>query len=274
MARIQRRERESHWYHLDGEPCHEVPYADPSKGMRPTTVTDARKLNLLPSVTNVLAVKDKPMLTTWKVDQAIFSALRLTRNPGESEDAFLSRIAEDAEREGKEAAAFGTMIHEQVEAFNLTGAFSGTGEVLDFVAPYEKFFRERIVEVLHVEQKVVNTAVGYAGRLDLHAIILDAARKERHAILDIKTQRLKGKANCNFYKEWEMQLAAYGDCTRDLGEPLPALVSLVIPSDTPSPMQEKWWDNGEQALSAFHACHQIWCYEKNYTPQCVRKEAA
>jgi hypothetical protein len=266
MARIQRRERESHWYRIDGEPCHEVSYADPRKGMRPTTLTDARKLNLLPSVTNILAVKDKPMLTTWKVDQAIFSALRLTRNEGESEDAFLSRIAEEAEREGIEAAKFGTLIHEQVEAFNTAGAFSGTGEILEYVAPYEKFFRERVVEVICVEQKVVQTVVGYAGRLDLHAIILDKDRCPRRAILDIKTQRLKGKPRCNFYKEWEMQLAAYGDCVREEGEPLPALVSLVIPSDAIGPMEEKWWDNGLRALDAFHACHQLWCYEKDYVP--------
>ncbi|MFT4177010.1 MAG: hypothetical protein QM627_10180 [Luteolibacter sp.] len=267
MSRIIRKERESHWYHVNGEPCHQVPYADPRKGMRATTLTDARKLNLLPSVTNVLAVKDKPMLTTWKVDQAIHSALRLTRNEGESESAFLSRIAEDAEREGIEAAAFGTLIHEQVESFNLTGAFSGTGEILEYVAPYEKYFRERVVEVLHVEHKVVKVEVGYAGRLDLHAIILDSEGKRRRAVLDIKTQRLKSKPKCNFYKEWEMQLAAYGDCLREPGDPLPALVSLVIPSDSPSPMEEKWWDNGLLALDAFHACHQIWCYDKDYTPK-------
>jgi hypothetical protein len=31
-------------------------------------------------------------------------------------------------------------------------------------------------------------------------------------------------------------------------------------------MEEKWWDNGLRALDAFHACHQLWCYEKDYVP--------
>jgi hypothetical protein len=44
----------AHWYRRDGEPLHSVPSA---KGEpRPTTLRDARKLGLLPSVTNVLGV--------------------------------------------------------------------------------------------------------------------------------------------------------------------------------------------------------------------------
>ena len=53
----------AHWYRRDGEPLHSVPSA---KGEpRPTTLRDARKLGLLPSVTNVLGVIAKPELTAW-----------------------------------------------------------------------------------------------------------------------------------------------------------------------------------------------------------------
>ena len=52
----------NHWYKQDGSPCYEVPYADPKKGMRSTTIRDARKLNLVPSVTTILQVMDKPGL--------------------------------------------------------------------------------------------------------------------------------------------------------------------------------------------------------------------
>ena len=53
----------THWYRRDGEPLHSVPSVkgDP----RPTTLRDARKLGLLPSVTNVLGVIAKPELTAW-----------------------------------------------------------------------------------------------------------------------------------------------------------------------------------------------------------------
>jgi hypothetical protein len=55
----------AHWYRRDGEPLHSVSSA---KGEpRPTTLRDARKLGLLPSVTNVLGVINKPELVEWKM---------------------------------------------------------------------------------------------------------------------------------------------------------------------------------------------------------------
>ncbi len=67
----------AHWYQRDGEPLHSVLSA---KGEpRPTTVRDARKLGLLPSVTNVLGVINKPELVEWKMTQAVLAALTLPR---------------------------------------------------------------------------------------------------------------------------------------------------------------------------------------------------
>ena len=60
----------SHWYDsATGEPRHEIPKAK-GDGMRKPTIADARKLKLLPSVTSILKVIDKPALTTWKIEQA------------------------------------------------------------------------------------------------------------------------------------------------------------------------------------------------------------
>lgn len=59
------RESASHWYFPDGTPLHEVPRAD-GKGQRPTSLRDARKLGLFPSVTNVLSILAKPGLDAWK----------------------------------------------------------------------------------------------------------------------------------------------------------------------------------------------------------------
>jgi hypothetical protein len=54
----------SHWYSLDGKPCHTVPNKD-GDGTRTTTLRDARKLQLLPSVTTIIGILDKPQLTKW-----------------------------------------------------------------------------------------------------------------------------------------------------------------------------------------------------------------
>jgi len=48
-----------HWYDRDGKAVFEVPKAK-GDGMRATTIADARKLNLYPSVTTVLSVIAKP----------------------------------------------------------------------------------------------------------------------------------------------------------------------------------------------------------------------
>ena len=50
-----------HWYTQDGKPMHWVDKAD-GKGTRNTTLRDARKLNLLPSVTNILKLLNNPEL--------------------------------------------------------------------------------------------------------------------------------------------------------------------------------------------------------------------
>ena len=103
----------AHWYRRDGEPMHSVLSA---KGEpRPTTVRDARKLGLLPSVTNVLGVINKPELVEWKMTQAVLAALTLPRLDGEGEDAFAKRVVEDAQSRVKTAVDFGSAFHAGAE---------------------------------------------------------------------------------------------------------------------------------------------------------------
>jgi hypothetical protein len=56
-----------HWYDLDGNPCHTSVGA---KGQEvKTTLTQARKRGLMPSVTTVLDILGKPELDRWKHNQ-------------------------------------------------------------------------------------------------------------------------------------------------------------------------------------------------------------
>ena len=256
--RITRSESSSHWYQRDGTPMHEV-IAKGTGLPRPTTLRDARALNLIPSVTSILQMKAKPALITWLQDNAIRAALANPRNPDEPEEQWLSRIAEESDRIGREAAEWGTLIHEQCEQFATGGAFLGTGEILDYVAGYADWHRAVVVETIAAEKSVVHP-MGYAGRLDLHAVIRHEG-VERRAVIDMKSQKLKGKPKASFYKEWVMQLAAYSACLD--GDEL--LVSVIIPSDTPGPVQVKVWERGD-ALKAFNACFELWCFEKEYRP--------
>jgi len=258
--KINRTPESSHWYHRDGTPCHEV--TAKSTGLpRPTTVKDARKLGLVPSVTNILNMKSKPALNTWLQDNAIRAALATPQNPGEPDEQWHSRIAEEAGRIGKEAAEWGTLLHSHLETYLTTGAMTGPGDILEYLRGAETWLRDNIETTIQAEQSVVGD-LGYAGRLDLYAMLKDG----RRAVIDFKSQKLVGKRAPGFYKEWSMQLAAYGDCLREEGEPLPALISVIIPSDAPGPVFIKEWDNGVDALDAFHSCFRLWCFEKDYTP--------
>jgi hypothetical protein len=258
--RINRQEKSSHWYHRDGRACHEVT-AKTTGLPRPTTVADARKLNLVPSVTNILNMKAKPALITWLQDNSIRAALETPRNVNEPEDAWHSRIAEEADRIGKEAAEWGTLLHEQIEQFNTDGAFLGTGEILRYVEGYSVWHKENVAEVIYAERSVIGS-LGYAGRLDLYAMM----KNGRRAVIDFKSQKLLTKKGPGFYKEWHMQLAAYAAALLEDGDEPPELISVVIPSDAPGPVFEKRWGGYAEALRAFEACFELWCYEKGYRP--------
>ena len=56
----------SHYYWRNGDSCRELPLkTDPSR-TRKTTIKDARKLGLVPSVTTVLKAKNSPALASLK----------------------------------------------------------------------------------------------------------------------------------------------------------------------------------------------------------------
>lgn len=100
-----------HWYKHDGTAAH---FEGPNGSA--TTLREARKLGLVPSVSTVLDIIRKPALERWKINQAILSALTIPRMPEEGSDSLLSRIDADAAKQAQEAADQGTQIHAAIEA--------------------------------------------------------------------------------------------------------------------------------------------------------------
>ena len=110
-------EESLHWYTQAGEPCHTINEYKSGLGyvMRNTTLRDARKMNLCPSVTSVLANIAKPALTNWMVDQGIMAALTMPRIGGESEADYIKRIKDDSKQQAIRAAQEGSRIHQAIE---------------------------------------------------------------------------------------------------------------------------------------------------------------
>lgn len=248
----------AHWYGRDGVACHTVPSLKGNP--RPTTVRDARKLGLLPSVTNIIGVIAKPELTSWLLEQAVTAALTLPRHPGESEDAFAKRVVADSQTTRDSAAEFGTAFHAGAEQVAHALAVDAEHVAAAWLHHYFDWFRRNVVTLRWTEEVLVNLAMGYAGTADL----LIEHREHGPCLVDLKTMKVKPGAKPAPYKSWCYQLAAY---RKALGRPVKCL-NLIVNSNEPSePVEHLWTDDElETGWQAFEAAHRLWVIEKGYDP--------
>jgi hypothetical protein len=250
-------EKESHWYTRQGVACHTVPRKS-GVGNRSVNLRWDRHLGLLPSVTNILSIKSKRVLEAWKLTQAVLSALTLPKNNGEELDAFAKRVVEDMEAEGKKASEFGANVHRYAERFNM-GISEVDPKLEPYVESYKEWFKQNVKRVLFAERILVNRKIGYAGTADLGVELNDS----RIVFADFKTQKVKDKPE--FYREWLLQLVAYGHC-EDITPP-DAYMSIVIDSTKPAPVAvHEWKEDYNDAWIAFRAFAYGWCWEHRYWP--------
>ena len=260
------RQAPSHWYLRDGRPFHEIAKKDGS-GNRPVTLADARKVFALPSVTNVLGVLAKPGLDAWKIEQGIMAALTLPRRPEEPLDAFAHRIVADMGEQVEKAADFGSAIHAACEAYALNKQFPENIRLLTFLESWFRWFDSNVERVASIEQVVVHHEHGFAGRVDMVALL----RGVGWAVVDFKTQKIKrsakGVPKPVFYETWPLQLAAYRQGILASGaKNVTGLVSVVIDSVEPGPVHVKQW-GGIDYFGSFLAALELWKYVKGYDPR-------
>jgi hypothetical protein len=249
----------AHWYRRNGEPLHSV--ASAKGDARPTTLREARKLGLLPSVTNVLGVINKPELVKWKMTQAVLAALTLPRLEGEGEDAFAKRVVQDAQSRVKTAVDFGTAFHAGAEQVATSLTVDTASPVAAWLTHHWTWFRENCARVLWTEQVLVNTELGYAGTADL----LVEHQRYGLSLVDYKTQGVKPGRTARPYSSWCLQLAAY---RRAIGRPM-ACMNVIVNSTEPSAVVEHVWSEEEldAAWECFQAALVIWRNEKGYDPR-------
>lgn len=155
----------SHWYYPDGRPCYNVPYADPKKGNRPTTLADARKLGLLPSVTTLLKILHKEALVNWLIENACLAVLTSPRKDGEELDAFVERVLHTErvqDEESRMARDRGTEIHAALEL-----AFLDQGMASDMESWIGPVFEDLNARGKTIGAELIVVGDGYAGKIDL-----------------------------------------------------------------------------------------------------------
>lgn len=250
---------DAHWYKPDGTPMHIV--IGSSTGMlRPTNITDARKLGLLPSVTSITRILDKPALIRWKMEQAVLATLTTPRLVAETDDAFVERVLnveKQHEAEAEAARNLGQDIHAAIQ-----GMLAGE-PVLEELQVYVDAARKEIAalgsfqrEECDTEQVVIGP--GYAGRIDLRIKQADCL-----TVIDFKTcKTIPRKA----YPENLMQLAAYSEATQLSSHYYPAVImaNIYISTTDPGKAVTIIHENLADAYEAFLHCLKLWKWIHNF----------
>ena len=197
-----------HWYTLDGKPLHTMKLAS-GEGERPTTLADAKRLGLLPSVSEIKGVLGKPGLEKWKVKQVALASMRLTRKGEETDEYFSGRIIEEAFRQVDDAAKLGSSIHREIERFfkhDWKEEFMADPKFGTYVSPVINWMISKDIHVENPEAVIVNQTYGYAGTSDC------PFRWKKGAgigVLDYKSRKTKPGEPCEPYDGEAMQIAAY-----------------------------------------------------------------
>lgn len=270
----------SHWYHKDGTSCFEVPMkSDPSK-MRDTTLRDARKMGLLPSVTTVLSgMIDKPFLTEWAKDNVADAAVTIPDHiwdANRNEPAELKKMIRAQEREIVEKAqVFGSAVHNAIEDYLGEGTQTADPLIFGHMIGVQEWIHDNVERVIMAEGTLI--ADLYAGRFDLIAVMKD----QRVGMIDFKTRK-RGKPTTKAEKEsglgkfgkYEtdgLQLGGYKQAA-DGTEGLPEIdfcANLFVDSGTtPTPLELREYSNEDMAhnIETWNALTHCWCLLHKYNP--------
>ena len=169
---------------------------------------------VLPGVTTVLKVLDKPAVQQWKADSV---AARAVANL----DALLNRSMEEgfeylrfaADDKLNDAGQLGTNMHEWIQADLGFGFYPEVDsvEMEQMIEQWELFKFEHTISNVHwAERTVANFDAGYAGTADLMWDIDDRVNE----MVDIKTSR-------SLWDDHSMQLSALYMCEQEFNEITP-----------------------------------------------------
>jgi len=254
----------SHWYDSNGKAVFEVPAA--KGGMRSTTIRDARKMNLYPSVTTVLGVLSKGSLDRWKLEQVALAAYNRKVALHLPQEDYVKTLIDAAFEQVEDAADLGTDIHKALEDH-----FQGR-DYNPALAPYvqavQAWTTENKVRYVQHELRLCSTVHGYAGTTDA---IIDCPRGL--GILDFKSRKTKPGVAVEPYDTQKMQIAAYRQAAlsdRALG------CNLYISTTEPGRVDAVWYDPHEltKEWECFESCLKIWRHLKGYDPRGLESPAA
>jgi hypothetical protein len=250
---ITRPAESCHWYKPDGSPLYTIIGTNGKE--RDTTLRDARKLGLFPSVSTIQQVADKPGLTRWKHEQIILAALTLPRLENEPLDFFASRVIEDAETHGKQAAELGTNIHAAMQAMFENKAFDH--EYDKYVYAVDVAMDDEWPSASWICERSFSHPLGFAGKVDAYS---------DRVIIDWKTTGFDEKGISRLgYDEHLIQLSAYAF---GLQIENAEIANIYISTKVPGLVHIHKWTEADRrrGLDMFINLFNYWKLLKQYNP--------
>ena len=254
-----------HWYDKDGNPRH---YEGKNGG--DTTLREARKLNLYPSVTTISSIRHKEGLVYWLQEQAALAAAEQLDDADdwsidEIDSAWCRMAIAKAKEKTTEKADVGTEIHDKLEKFHDDPFDLDENDqklcyaIVDCIKEHTGL---SLFDDFIPEQRFCDAARGYAGMCDLHT----KPEINKPWVLDYKTkdditEKTRG------WPEQAEQLAAY---SHGLGIPEARLGNIFIqreppPDDEPWPV--KFFEHkDDNAWQRFKHTLMLWQVIKKYGP--------
>jgi hypothetical protein len=239
-----------HWYLPDGTPYYTLIGANGKE--RAVTLRDARKVMARPSVTGIIRCAAAPQLEKWKRNQVLLSALTLPHREDESEQAWLERVEQDWQMQGRDAADRGTAIHAAIERHY-------RGEPTPDWWEWVKVARDTLEAATGPQGWSAERSFAgpdYGGKTDLHSLawVIDAKTKDGE---------LTDK-NCTLWDEHSMQGAAY---RHGLGIPQARVAILFVSRDVPqAKVVEIPEPDLEQGWAMFCGLLAYWQAKNRYRP--------
>lgn len=266
---IIQNKKSARWYDQNGAPVNEVPYADPEKGLRPTTLADARKLGLLPSVTSVIAIKAKPAINQWRENNLLLQALTLDKPKDTDLGEWAKEIVRQWEEENAKGKDLGSLVHRLIERVLRFENFDDLDipereKYIEAIAKLQTGDRLKNADKLKVEESersFVNKNHAFAGTIDFLGYF-----EGKRSIIDFKTQGVKN-GEVAIYRDWLMQLAAYYYGAFNPQNDALELINIVFSTTKPGEYFIIRWPREEIAPAwvAFQASLALWRWEHKFS---------
>ncbi len=265
---INRQVDSAHWYRPDGTPEYtQIIKTGPNKGKeRSTSLADARKFSLFPSITSIEKVLANRMLENYLKKHLLTAAYNTTPREGEAAEMYFSRVLEQSEKDSLEAANKGTNYHDELEKILHGRSDWDTSDPKLQIA--EHWIKKNVDDVIWTEKVIVDEKMAVAGKSDGLLIV-----NGRRTIIDWKSRRFaydekKGEWVCRWYSSDCRQLSFYARAWYRQENECVQVMNIGMNTNADSELQTKVWGDTERhkALKAVEAINFIWQYDRDYYP--------